>query len=270
MKSESGGGENVRAVFVVLVVVIVLALHAVAVMGQNVARGGGDEGAPPPPPAFARSAVSRSSGSTSRTATARTGRGITTRSTVGRGNAPVEGVPEQGETARLIYKLSTDADAADKFSRGLGSSAARASSAAARSPFVRTSSVKRVVPYSGKFEAEHAKWGLDLYYEAEVDLSGASTSTSRTSRVGAALSSLRSTPGVVLAEIEPEAKLLYSASGEPNDPRYGSQPSYAHIKLEDVWKYVNGNTIGTAEKIIVQVIDAGTQVDHPDMRDKLW
>jgi len=182
----------------------------------------------------------------------------------------VEGVPETSETARVIYKLSADADAADKFSRGLSASAARASSAAARSPFVRTSSVKRLVPYSGKFEAEHVKWGLNLYYEAVVELSGASTSTARASRVASALSSLRSTSGVSMAEIEPEAKLLYSSTGEPNDPRYGSQSSYPHTGLPEVWKYVNGNAIGAAEAIIVQVIDAGTQIDHPDIRDKLW
>jgi len=259
---------KILAGMLLLVAWLVFALVG-AVVGQNVAvaRGGGA----PPPPAFTRSAISRSAASTS--ATARTGRGTTT-GTVGRGNGstppPIDSAPEQSKTAKLIYKLSAEADAADKFSRGLGASAARASSAAARSPFVRTSTVKRLVPYAGKFEAEHAKWGLNLYYEAEVDLSGASSSTSRASRVGAALSSLRSAPGVALAEIQPEAKLLYSNSGEPNDPGYDQQPSYAHIKLDDVWKYVNGNTIGTARKLIMQVIDAGTQVDHPDMRAKLW
>ena len=239
-----------------------------AVVGQNVAvaRGGGA----PPPPAFTRSAISRSAASTS--ATARTGRGTTT-GTVGRGNGstppPIDSAPEQSKTAKLIYKLSAEADAADKFSRGLGASAARASSAAARSPFVRASSVKRVVPYSGKFEARHAKYGLDLYYEAEVDLSGVSSSTSRASRVGAALSSLRSAPGVAMAEMEPEAKLLYNDNGIPNDPDYDTQPSYAHIRLEESWKYVNGDTIGANDPLIVQVNDAGTQINHPDIRDKL-
>ena len=206
--------------------------------------------------------------------TARTGTTTTTRSLVGRGNGstppPIESVPEKGKSARIIFKLSADADAADKFSRGLGASAGSAATAAARSPFVRTSTVKRLVPYAPKFEAEHAKWGLNLYYEAEVDLSDVSTSTSRASRVGAALSSLRSAPGVAMAEMEPEAKLLYNDNGIPNDPDYDTQPSYAHIQLEETWKYVNGDTIGANDPLIVQVIDAGTQIDHPDIRDKLW
>jgi len=281
--------------FVGLVLGVMLALHASSsvVAADAVSRsaatarkggGGGDEEKPSvtavgrgagdgAPLAFERSAISRSS--TSARTTARTGRGTETGGTVGRGNGstppPLEGgVPEQGDTAKLIYKLSADANAADKFSRGLGASAARAASAAARSPFVRASSVKRVVPYSGKFEARHAKYGLDLYYEAEVDLSGVSSSTSRASRVGAALSSLRSAPGVAMAEMEPEAKLLYNDNGIPNDPDYDTQPSYAHIRLEETWKYVNGDTIGANEPLIVQVIDAGTQIDHPDIRDKLW
>ena len=275
--------------FAGLVLGVMLALHvgAVAVLASTssrVARSPSDDGtsesvtrsgrsSSAPPAAITSRLSARSATTSARSTTTRSSRsGRSGQTTSGRitPRPPVEGVPETSETARVIYKLSADADAADKFSRGLSASAARASSAAARSPFVRTSSVKRLVPYSGKFEAEHVKWGLNLYYEAVVELSGASTSTARASRVASALSSLRSTSGVSMAEIEPEAKLLYSSTGEPNDPRYGSQSNYAHVKLDDVWKYVNGNTIGTAKAIIVQVIDAGTEIDHPDIRGKLW
>merc|ERR1719424_2681639 len=52
---------------------------------------------------------------------------------------------------------------------------------------------------------------------------------------------------------------------QANDPELGSQPHYDAIKLPGAWDTTMGNP-----DVVVQVIDTGIDMEHPDLQNNIW
>ncbi|MBI9064805.1 MAG: S8 family serine peptidase, partial [Marinilabiliaceae bacterium] len=141
----------------------------------------------------------------------------------------------------------------------------------------KTTKLKRVFPYAGKFEAKHKKYGLHLWYELEVD---PKSDAKRTSQDYLQLSE------VSMAEVVHEKKLGYnreenrvvqnSLIGGANDVRYPDQWHYnntgqtggtvdADIDLPEAWVMQTGST-----DVVVSVHDGGIDGSHTDLDGNLW
>ena len=180
------------------------------------------------------------------------------------------GAAARTQRKRVEFRISESADAVDRLTRTLGSSAGAAERAAGQSTYVDASSMSRVFRYAGKFEKKHRDAGLHLWYQAEVDVVGTLTDEDATARVEAALSTLRSADGVVEAHVQ-EVPELYAFSIQ--DPLYSSsnqQYHYPAAGLTDAWQYQRGQPRADGKKTVVQLIDSGTDDAHPDMQRSRW
>lgn len=151
---------------------------------------------------------------------------------------------------------------------------------------VKAVSIKRLIPYSPKFEERHKAAGLDLWYEITFD----STAVTPTS----AVSTYKTVPGIQIAETVMPMKLIgdgpahvvsmpaaasTSETGMPfNDPMLPQQWHYNNDGT-----YLNGSVPGAdinafaawAEEtgksdVLVAIIDGAFQTDHPDLADNVW
>ena len=147
------------------------------------------------------------------------------------------------------------------------------------------SSLRRVFPYAGKFEARTREAGLHLWYEVRFDGTKASLDD--------AAASLSEIPGVQIVELCPEIEIVgntevteyVTASGGErsaglpfNDPKLSEQWHYYNdgtakgsqsgcdVNVVPVWKnYTTGS-----EKVIVAVVDQGVDYTHEDLADNMW
>ena len=180
------------------------------------------------------------------------------------------GLVGRTQRKRVEFRISESADAVDRLTRTLGSSAGAAERAAGQSTYVDAPSMSRVFRYAGKFEKKHREAGLHLWYQADVEVDGALTDEEATARVEAALSTLRSADGVVEAHVQ-EVPELYAFSIQ--DPLYSSsnqQYHYPAAGLTDAWQYQRGQPRADGKKTVVQLIDSGTDDAHPDMQRSRW
>jgi len=141
----------------------------------------------------------------------------------------------------------------------------------------RTSNLKRVFPYAGKFEKKHQKYGLHLWYELQID------PTANVNRTSQAYQQLME---VSLAEAVHEKKFGYNSQenrviqnaliGGANDVRYTDQWHYnntgqtggtvdADVDLPEAWAIQTGSA-----EVIVSVHDGGIDGSHPDLDGNLW
>ena len=141
----------------------------------------------------------------------------------------------------------------------------------------KTTKLKRVFPYAGKFEKKHKKYGLHLWYELAVD---PKADVKRTSQ------DYQQLLEVSLAEVVHEKKIGYnreevpvvlnSLIGGANDVRYPDQWHYnntgqtggtvdADIDLPEAWAIQTGST-----DVVVSVHDGGIDGSHPDLDGNLW
>jgi subtilisin family serine protease len=151
----------------------------------------------------------------------------------------------------------------------------------------KATSMKRVFPDAGKFEARHRKHGLHLWYEVQID---------STAPAAKARADYRAIPEIEIAEpVHKKAILDYtrtkdriflppvktaSAASRPGGPM--NDPI-----LERQWHYNNhGQTFGKAgtdidllkawsietgsRDVIVAIVDGGVQSDHPDLKANMW
>lgn len=148
---------------------------------------------------------------------------------------------------------------------------------------VKAVSMKRLIPYSPKFEERHKAAGLDLWYEIRFD--DASVSPLQASNL------YKSVPGIQIAEnvrpmkmiggekfrpISPDdiAKAAKAAATPPfNDPLLSQQWHYhndgslpgsvagADANVWEGWQTETGNS-----DVLVAIIDGGFQYDHPDLQ----
>lgn len=148
--------------------------------------------------------------------------------------------------------------------------------------------MKRVFPDGGKFEAKHRKHGLHLWYEVQID--------SSTSAL-AAREAYRSVPEVQRVEniykkniLDYDRKKFRELSPleikNAIRPPDGSQISNDPL-LNKQWHYNNyGQTNGTVgvdidllkawtietgkKEVIVAIVDGGIEFSHPDLSDNIW
>ena len=152
---------------------------------------------------------------------------------------------------------------------------------------VKAVSIRRLIPYSPKFEARHKAAGLDLWYEITFDPNAATPTSARTL--------YKTVPGVQIAEEVRPMKLigngpvhLVNANSLPtrassadmpfNDPMLSQQWHYhndgsvvasarrgADINVADAWRLTAGRP-----EVIVAIIDQGVQYNHPDLAQNMW
>ena len=146
-------------------------------------------------------------------------------------------------------------------------------------------SIRRVLPYNARFEAQRARFGLDRWYEITFDESVSPVEARRI---------LAETPGVQYATtVAPMvlkdggdrsraviATAIPAATGEAlpfNDPRLPSQWHYrntgkmegavkgADINVFEAWQSATGSS-----NVLVAVIDGGIDVDHEDLAANMY
>lgn len=141
--------------------------------------------------------------------------------------------------------------------------------------------MKRVFPYSPKFEEKHKKYGLDLWYDVTI-ISKASSSE--------VVKNYSQLPEIEKAEPILE-KILIDGSTKPiylSKSEKGSGSEYFNDPyLFKQWHYNNtGQTGGTpgsdinaykawditkgSKNVIVSIHDQGVDVDHEDLKDAMW
>jgi len=141
------------------------------------------------------------------------------------------------------------------------------------------SSIRRVFPYAGKFEAKHRKYGLHLWYEVVVDVKSdvrlAKEDYSKLSEVSYSELKLRKTnrDENILTY---RNGLLGSLPGGTNDPLFSQQWHYnntgqsggtvdADVDLPEAWAIQTGEN-----DVIVSVHDGGIDYDHEDLAGNMW
>ena len=119
----------------------------------------------------------------------------------------------------------------------------------------------RVFRYAGKHERRIRAAGLHLWYAVACAAPGDGARTLAKfkrflDREEAAHD------GVALAEVSVDAALAWT----PNDPKFSDQAShYDAIRLREAWDVETGRS-----DVIVQVVDTGIDVAHPDLQDAIW
>ncbi len=145
---------------------------------------------------------------------------------------------------------------------------------------VATKGLKRVFPYSAKFEDKHRRYGLHLWYEidysADYDPQQVADEYAKLSEVARA----ECVSSISFDESRPTQ--LFSAAELAelpfNDPKLGKQWHYyndgtivegavagADINLFEAWKTQTGSP-----NVVVAIIDGGIDLTHPDLRDAVW
>jgi Subtilase family. len=139
--------------------------------------------------------------------------------------------------------------------------------------------MKRVFPYSPRYEEKHRKYGLDLWYEVKY-----------TSEVSPreAVAQYLGVDGVSFAEPVLQKKLITgevknvpvptSNGTEPFDDPYLSKQWHYHntgeltesvaggdINLYEGWKIETGKP-----NVVVCVVDGGVDIDHEDLAANIW
>lgn len=153
---------------------------------------------------------------------------------------------------------------------------------------VKATGMKRLIPYSPKFEEKHKAAGLDLWYEIRYDGTKMSPLEAR--------NLYKTVPGIQVAETVRPAKLIggesfrvlssteqarlaaRSATLPFNDPLLGDQWHYyndgtllpgavagADANVWEAWKEETGKS-----DVLVAIIDGGFQYDHPDLADNAY
>jgi gliding motility-associated-like protein len=146
-------------------------------------------------------------------------------------------------------------------------------------------SMRRIFPDAGEYEALHRQAGLHLWYEiyfdANADVEEAVAAYSKTGEIEQAgkVHPIKRITGVTPnpATTPPsEEATPVARSTTVTDPLFKKQWNYHNsgqigattgvdINLPEAWDY----TMGSAE-VIVAVVDGGIDVNHPDLKNALW
>lgn len=138
----------------------------------------------------------------------------------------------------------------------------------------KTIRLRRLLPYSQKYEERYRAEGLDLWYELEVE----------EANILQIVKNLASQQGILLAEPVYPIKQASAANNDYpfNDPHIGKQWSYNNtgfnpesglpagtagtdINLYKAWEITAGSP-----NVVVAIMDAGVDVKHPDLVANLW
>lgn len=142
-------------------------------------------------------------------------------------------------------------------------------------------SLKRVFPYSPKYETRHIKHGLHLWYELEY------IGSEIPEKVAEKFSEIsdfqiakpirrKALPYETFKKYTPVLNTINNTTSNFSDPLLSQQWHYnnsgqttgtvgADINLFDAWEISTGSS-----DVIVAIIDGGIDVDHSDLKDNLW
>ncbi|NBB86975.1 MAG: S8 family serine peptidase [Bacteroidetes bacterium] len=148
--------------------------------------------------------------------------------------------------------------------------------------------LERIFRTDPRHAERHARWGLDRWYRVYISTQGVASARS-------AVQAFHEDPNIELAEhalakvhtgltMDPVVEALSdrfgaaetTAPATTSDPLFGDQWHYnntgqrfgtagADIQLLDAWAIETG-----APEVIVQVVDSGMEITHPDLAANLW
>ena len=146
---------------------------------------------------------------------------------------------------------------------------------------IKVASIRRVFPYSAKFEAQHAEFGLDRWYEISFD---ESINPEEASQI------FRETPGVQAAHSMIPMQLVEGTEGfrtvsKPqmvttststmpfNDPYLADQWHYSNdgsivgsVKGADINLFKAWETTTGRRNVLVAIVDGGIDINHEDLK----
>ena len=115
---------------------------------------------------------------------------------------------------------------------------------------------KRVFRYSELLEKQHSEFGLDLWYECIYSSDVESKIALQTVYDNAIIDVISK------VELDYEIKLF---NDYPNDPLNSEQSYFESIELLKAWDFTTGT-----DNVVIQVIDTGIEIDHPDIQNNIW
>ncbi len=141
-------------------------------------------------------------------------------------------------------------------------------------------SMHQLIRTDPRFAERHARYGLDRWYVVEY---------ASTTDVPSAIAAFKSNANIEHAE----PKFQYEILGSPTSPAFSAEElvellsDFDDPRLDEQWHYHNtGQTGGTegadmklfpawdietgSSEIIVQVVDTGIDLNHPDLENMLW
>lgn len=152
---------------------------------------------------------------------------------------------------------------------------------------VKAVSMKRLIPYSPKFEVRHKAAGLDLWYEIRYEDAGMTPLQAK--------NLYKTVPGIQIAESVRPAKLIGGESFRPISPddiarasKAAATPPFNDPLLSKQWHYNNdgslpGSVAGAdanvweawktetgKSDVMVAIIDGGYQFNHSDLSQNVY
>ncbi|TNJ42888.1 S8 family serine peptidase [Tamlana fucoidanivorans] len=145
--------------------------------------------------------------------------------------------------------------------------------------------IKRVFPFSPKFEAKHRKYGLHLWYEVEFDSSKSAKEVMKQYESIADIDIIKpiykktqidgGKEPVVFKSDEVKSAMDESIVLESDDPKLSEQWHYesndrfgefsSDVELFEAWETTTGHS-----DIIVAIVDQGIDFNHEDLKDNMW
>ena len=151
---------------------------------------------------------------------------------------------------------------------------------------VKAVSMKRLIPYSSKFEERHKAAGLDLWYEIRFEDAGVTPMQAK--------NLYKTVPGIQIAENVRPMKMVGGETFRPISPddiakaaKAAATPPFNDPLLSQQWHYHNdgslpGSVVGAdanvwegwktetgKSDVLVAIIDGGYQYDHPDLQQNV-
>lgn len=151
---------------------------------------------------------------------------------------------------------------------------------------VKAVSMKRLIPYSPKFEERHKVAGLDLWYEIRFEDAGVTPMQAK--------NLYKTVPGIQIAENVRPMKMVGGETFRPISPddiakaaKAAATPPFNDPLLSQQWHYHNdgslpGSVVGAdanvwegwktetgKSDVLVAIIDGGYQYDHPDLQQNV-
>lgn len=145
----------------------------------------------------------------------------------------------------------------------------------------KTTSLKRVFPYSPKFEQRHRKHGLHLWYELNIDENVNPLTASKSYQDIENVTYAGAVPVVIhitSKPIEASNPVTTYATSSFNDPKLPLMWHYendgttipgsttdADINIFEAWETETGSS-----EVLVAIIDGGIDIDHEDLAATIW